>query len=161
MSGKEVASVVETLPDARALAEVNRVIERAVGSWKTSDRVKRAALPSYRYDPFDLPDMRFFVAQDADGRVAGVATLAAVKEGEGLPGLPSRLLHGLFVDPPRTHRGIGRALLNAVEAAAREEGVHALVVRAHIDSQGFFAKAGYEAHASAAYPYAMARRLSG
>lgn len=160
MDGKAVMAVVETTPDARALAEVNRVIERSIGTWTLSERVKRAALTSYFYDPFDLADMRFFVALGDEGSVDGVTTLGAVKEGDGLPGLRSRLLHGLFVDPSRTRRGIGRALLRAAETAAWEEGARALVVRAHVDSQGFFAKAGYEMHARAVYPYAMVRRLS-
>jgi GNAT superfamily N-acetyltransferase len=54
------------------------------------------------------------VAQDGSGEVVGVVwvTLTA------LPGIA--LLHGLFVDPARWKRGIGRVPFEAAVARARE-----------------------------------------
>lgn len=149
----------EEIPDGRALEAINEVIAAAIDNWRLSERVKRAALPSYRYDTFDQADTRFFLARDETGAIQGVATLGPINRGEGLPGTPSRLLHGLFVAPAATGRGIGTRLLATVEAAARAEGAGALVVRAHVEATGFFEAAGYGPHESAVFPHAMVKRF--
>src|SRR5438067_11013160 len=52
------------------------------------------------------------VAQDGSGEVTGVACVTPT----GLQGIA--LLHGLFVDPARWKRGIGRVLFGAAVARA-------------------------------------------
>jgi hypothetical protein len=56
------------------LDAINRVIEAAVMSWQLSERVRRLALPVYRYSTVDLAYLDAVVAEDRHGQLAGVAT---------------------------------------------------------------------------------------
>ena len=47
------------------LGTVNAVIERAVMTWKLPERVKRLAMPSYRYAGYDLKYLHIVVAEDS------------------------------------------------------------------------------------------------
>ena len=46
------------------LGGVNAVVERAVMTWKLPERVKRLAMPSYRYAGCDLKYLHIVVAED-------------------------------------------------------------------------------------------------
>ncbi len=48
------------------------------------------------------------------------------------------------VDPTVHGRGIGRALVDAFEDAAREEGATEIIMDARVTAQPFYAKLGYE-----------------
>lgn len=147
-------------PDAEALAALNRLIERSLWSWALSDRVKRAALPSYRYGPEDLADTAFLTARGADGAALGVATLHTLDRApEADRGPEALMLHGLFVDPDARRRGIGAALLAAAEAEAARRGARRLVVRAQREAADFFRTRGYGDDPAAAYPHSMSKAL--
>jgi hypothetical protein len=58
---------------AADLDAVNAVIERAVMTWQLPERVKRLAMPSYRYGPHDLAHLHLVVADDNVHGIIGVA----------------------------------------------------------------------------------------
>lgn len=79
-----------------------------------------SAPPSW--DAFDagrLPDHRL-VALDLDGAVVGWAAASSVSDRCAYAGV---IEHSVYVDPAAQHRGIGRALLQALLDGAREKGV--------------------------------------
>lgn len=127
---------------AADLPAINRVIERAVLTWKLPERVIRLALPSYRYHPQDLGHMRLLVAETALGDMLGVAALDAAEPGDLPPHKSGLLLHGLYVDPECHGIGVGSQLLHAacLESAAR--GLDGLLVKAQPDAVRFFQSRG-------------------
>jgi len=139
----------EERPGSADLPALNALIERAIGSWAVTERVKRAALPAYRYEALDLADMRFFTLRDERGAPVGLAVVSPL---DGAP--DALLLHGLYVDPIRHRQGLGRRLLQAAEAAVRQSGAARLVVRAQRDAAPFFTAAGF-APADGDYPYTL------
>ncbi|MEQ8603028.1 MAG: GNAT family N-acetyltransferase [Marivibrio sp.] len=139
----------EESPGPADLPTLNALIERAIGSWAVTERVKRAALPSYRYEALDLADMRFFTLRDERGAPVGLAAVSPLDGAQD-----ALLLHGLYVDPIRHRQGLGRRLLQSAEAAARQAGAARLVVRAQRDAAPFFAAAGYRP-ADGDYPYTL------
>src|SRR6266550_7468806 len=89
------------------------------------------------------PDSRVFVASDSDGRVWGwVQTLGhhlLVSEGTAEVG-------GLVVDSRARGRGIGRSLMAAAEAWARERGYARLMLRSNTirtEAHRFYEDLGY------------------
>jgi len=127
---------------AADLDAVNAVIERAVMTWQLPERVKRLAMPSYRYGPHDLAHLHLVVADDNVHGIIGVAAWEQADLRDAPSGRRGLLLHGLYVDPARQRGGVGTALLEAAVAAAREQGYEGLLVKAHADADGFFAARG-------------------
>ena len=124
--------------------QINRVLEQAVMSWDLPDRVKRLAIPSYRYHAYDMNSMSFYLAEDASGEVRGVAALEAIPSSKDQENSPSMLLHGLYVIPECHHRGIGSQLLLAAEEHAQREGFSGLMVKAQAEAKAFFSRNGYK-----------------
>ena len=124
------------------LPAANAVVERAVMGWALAERVKRLALPSYRYHPHDLLHMAGVVAEDAKGTPVGVAMWGDAEARDTPAGQRGLLLHGLYVDPAHQRAGIGSRLLDAVADAARAAGYDGLLVKAQADAIGFFAARG-------------------
>ena len=153
MTDAAALTLREETPTPADLPALNALIERAIGSWTVSERVKRAALPSYRYEALDLADMRFFTMRAEGG---GLEALAVLSPLDGDPG--ALLLHGLYVEPARHRQGLGRRLLAAAEDAARQAGAARLTVRAQRDAAPFFAAAGFET-ADGPYPYLLRKGL--
>jgi predicted N-acetyltransferase YhbS len=141
----QITSQINLRPAEKAdLPAVNKVIERAVKTWKLPERVIRLAMPTYLYTGHDLQHLHIVLAEDSTVGVIGVAAweAAAVRDcPEGRRGL---LLHGLYVDPGQQQRGTGRRLLSAAAAAAREQGYDGLLVKAQADAEGFFSKQGLQ-----------------
>ena len=118
------------------LMAINGVIEAAVMNWHLPERIKRLALPCYRYTNVDLEHLKVIVAERADKDLVGVAAyeISATE----IPGKQTVLLHGLYVRPEVQHQGIGSKLFSTVEAMVLKYGCDGLVVRAHVDAVGFF-----------------------
>lgn len=125
------------------LDQVNRVVELAVMSWQLPDRVKRLAIPSYRYHDYDMSSMTFYVAEDASHQVKGVAALEEVVASLASD-TRAMLLHGLYVVPECHGQGVGKQLLASSEVYALEQGVSGMLVKAQPEAASFFVQQGYE-----------------
>ncbi len=138
------------------LPAINVVIAAALTSWESTERVKRLALPVYRYQQADLDHMWMFVAEGEDGDIAGVAALEEADPGDlPVPGY-GLLLHGIFVKPGAMGAGIGQRLLRAGAGVTRELGYEGLLVKSVRQSMGFFEHCGLEtlkATSGTDYPY--------
>ena len=73
------------------------------------------------------------VAEADDGRIAGFAQLAA---GEGV-------IEGVYVDPDFMRRGVGRALVAALEDEAQRLGIARLMLDASLNAVPFYSALGY------------------
>ncbi len=138
------------------LSRINALIDRAVSSWETPDRVKRLALPVYRYSSEDLTHMWLMAAESRDGRLLGVAALEEADEKDLPEPGPGLLLHGIFVDPDAMGLGVGRVLLETSAGIARAMGCSGLLVKAVRQSRGFFERCGLVACPAVCdtdYPY--------
>jgi GNAT superfamily N-acetyltransferase len=131
-------------PAPSELPAVNAVVEAAVMGWALPERVKRLALPAYRYDGSDLEHLDFVIARSAaDGQVLGVAAWERADPAACPEGRDGALLHGLYVAPGAQHGGIGSALVGVVLAAAAAAGREGVLVRAQRDAEAFFQRQGF------------------
>lgn len=115
--------------------------------WDLPERVKRLALPSYRYDEHDLAHLDLWVAQISTA-IVGVVALEPADTRDLPDGQRGLLLHGLYVHPDYQHRGIGRQLLQHAEQQVRERHLDGLLVRAQRAAGEFFAAQGMQALAA-------------
>lgn len=76
------------------------------------------------------------VAQDNSSEVVGVVAVTPTM----LQGIA--LLHGIFVDPARWKRGIGRVLFGAAVARAKGIKAGALMIYAEPSAEGFYKRMG-------------------
>lgn len=60
---------------------------------------------------------------EEDGRLIGFAEASVRNYAEGAPAGPAGYLEGIWVEPERRRRGVGRAMLAAVEGWARRQGL--------------------------------------
>ena len=125
------------------LEAINAVIEAAVMGWRLPERIKRLALPSYRYTEVDYEHIEFVVAEIADRGIVGVAGCEIADPGE-VPGKQALLLHGLYVLQDMQHKGIGTKLLQAVETLLSKYACDGLLVKAQADAIGFFEHQGMQ-----------------
>lgn len=121
------------------LAAVNRVIEAAIMSWELPERVKRLALPGYRYQQHDLDHLDIAVAVRG-GEIVGVVAVETAAVRDAPAGRRALLLHGIYVLPGEQRRGIGSRLLHAAGQMARARGFDGLLVKAQAGAGGFFEK---------------------
>ena len=126
------------------LEHANRIVEKCVQGWDLTDKIKRLSIPSYRYNQSDFDYLMMFAAYDQQQKLVGVLALEydlAVT----LPGRRSGLLlHGLYVDPAFQHAGIGSKLSEFAVQQSIEQGFQGIWVKAQVDANGFFEKAGFE-----------------
>lgn len=125
------------------LPAVNAIIDAAVMTWELPERVKRLALPVYRYNTQDLDFLELIVALDSDGHSRGVAGLEPADAAEAPASSQPLLLHGIYVLPDWQRCGIGRRLLQASAAAARRRGFDSLLVKAQAGAEAFFRHQGF------------------
>ncbi len=76
------------------------------------------------------------VAQESSSEIVGVVAVMTTP----LQGVA--LLYGIFVDPARWKRGIGRVLFRAAIARAREMKAGALMIYAEPSAEGFYRRMG-------------------
>ena len=119
------------------LDAINAVIEAAVMNWRLPERIKRLALPSYRYTNIDYEHLEILVAEMIDTGIVGVAGCETADPDE-VPGQQALLLHGLYVRPDAQHQGIGSQLFRAMETLVRKHKCDGLLVKAQTDAVGFF-----------------------
>ncbi|MET0789412.1 MAG: N-acetyltransferase family protein [Cellulomonas sp.] len=91
---------------AAGIATGHATFESAPPSWEAFDAGR---LPAHR-----------LVALDDDGAVVGWAAASSVSDRCAYAGV---IEHSVYVDPAAQHRGIGRALLQALLDDARDKGV--------------------------------------
>lgn len=125
------------------LDAINVVIEAAVMNWQLPDRIKRLALPSYRYTPIDYEHLEIIIAETTEQEIVGVAG-CEMAEPDEVPGKQALLLHGLYVKPEFQRQGIGSQLFKAVEALILKHDCDGLVVKAQTDAVEFFESQGMQ-----------------
>lgn len=130
---------------AADLPALNGVIERAIATWPLPERVKRLALPSYRYQPHDLDHLHLVAAADAGGIAIGVAAWEPPHPRDLPAGRRGLSLHGLYVDPAHQRRGVGSRLLDAATDAAQAQGLAGVLVKAQAAAVAFFEARGLQA----------------
>jgi len=121
----------------RDLDAINAVIEAAVMNWNLPERIKRLALPSYRYSNIDYEHLEILVAETVDEGIVGVAA-CEIADPDEVPGLRALLLHGLYVQPNVQHQGIGSQLFRAMEVLVHKHKCDGLLVKAQTDAVEFF-----------------------
>jgi GNAT superfamily N-acetyltransferase len=119
------------------LAEINRVVESAVLSWRLPERVKRLSIPAYIYSAHDFTHMSVMVAE-VQRRIVGVTAWEAADSRDVPTGMTGLLLHGVYVEADWQRKGIGSQLFRAAEKAAGKEGYRGLLVKAQAEAAGFF-----------------------
>ena len=122
------------------LDAINQIIEQAVMGWRLPERVKRLALPSYRYNELDLKYLTLIIAE-RDNSIVAVAAWDRDSH-EGPKDRNGLLLHGIYVHPEHQRSGIGGRLLTEVENVAREQKMDGVLVKAQNDAVAFFLARG-------------------
>jgi len=90
------------------------------GLWPTADAAEmRSELPDYLGQPVGRCAL---VAEGSDGQLCGFIELSLRNIVDGCDSTPVGYIEGWFVDVDSRKRGIGRALVAAGEAWAREQG---------------------------------------
>lgn len=104
-----------------------------------------------------IADGSYFVAEAADGRLAGAggwSNRRALHGGHVLGGTGERIdpateparIRAYFVDPDFARQGIASAILTACEAAARAAGFASAAMGATLTGAPFYARRGYVEH---------------
>jgi N-acetylglutamate synthase-like GNAT family acetyltransferase len=143
-SARPELEVVVRTAQRRDLERINRVIARAIDSWRITERVKRICLPLYQYQADDLDFFQVFVAENQHGDLLGVAATEDGESADGRAGPAVINLHGIYVDPTYHGRGAGSCLMQKVEQIASIQGYSALLVKAKADATGFFARLNFD-----------------
>lgn len=139
----QLEEITIRLAGAQDLNELNRVVEQAIMSWRLPERVKRLALPSYRYSELDMQHMEILVAVEPNKALIGLAAWELSDKQDDLDEGPAILLHGIYVLPKYQRHGIGSHLLGMVEETARSAGLSGILVKVQSDAVGFFRAKGY------------------
>ena len=132
------------------LAAINTVIEQAIESWPTSDRLKRLAMAPLQYREVDLQDFEFLLCYKAHACL-GVAAwqpsvpqqTAVAKGAADAENAKAMLLHGLFVSAQAQGRGIGGLLLDELTRRVRREKLSSIQVRVERFSTSYFEQRGF------------------
>ncbi|MFW3170812.1 GNAT family N-acetyltransferase [Geodermatophilus sp. CPCC 206100] len=126
--------------DAAALAALSRaaIEQSAAGHYSPTQLAAWAARRSEEAHARYLATTTVLVAE-LDGAVAGFASVALTAVGGLVPGEVDQL----FVAPSAAGRGVARALLTAVESAARAAGLASLTTHASWRAAPVFERMGY------------------
>ncbi|WP_171231224.1 GNAT family N-acetyltransferase [Ruegeria sp. HKCCA4812] len=105
--------------DAPAIARItNAIIRESLITFTTDERSATQIT-----EDITARGTGFLVAEH-DGHVVGFATYAPFRAG---PGYAQTREHSIQLSPDARGKGVGRALMQALEAAARTDGAHVLV----------------------------------
>ncbi|WP_073908180.1 GNAT family N-acetyltransferase [Streptomyces sp. CB00455] len=110
------------------------LVRRSKAYWGYGPDFLDACAPELRIRPDEVTARRIVVAQDAGGRVLGLASL----EGSA----PRAALGLLFVEPRAIGRGVGRLLYRDALRRAVDLGVRRLVIDADPHAAGFYRAMG-------------------
>jgi putative acetyltransferase len=128
------------LEDARAFLEIHHAAVRGLAPRDYSPDVIDAWAPMPILDEHvervrSNPDGEMRLIAERDGRIVGIGCLIA---GNGE-------LRACYVAPEASRRGVGSAIVGAIESAAREQGIAHLDVDSSVTAEPFYAVLGYEA----------------
>jgi len=120
-----------------------------VADWSEWRRMRRALWPHDTAARHEVemaawlarPDAAVVVCGRELGGLCGFAEVSVRSYADGCASSPVAFLEGWYVDPDRRGSGVGRALVGAVEAWARERGLQELASDALLDNE-----AGQRAH---------------
>lgn len=119
--------------EAEALCALCR---RSKAHWGYDAEFMRLSEPSLTIAPASIGKGRVVVAETADGRLQGVASIEPMQhEGD------FDLAH-LFVDPEAMGTGVGRALFEAATARAKAEGARRLAILSDPNAAPFYERMG-------------------
>lgn len=105
--------------DAPAIARItNAIIRESLITFTTDERSTTQIT-----EDITVRGTGFLVAEH-DGQVVGFATYAPFRAG---PGYAQTREHSIQLSPDARGKGVGRALMQALEETARTDGVHVLV----------------------------------
>lgn len=146
MTPPQVTLREATFADTESIADVHAASIRELGPAAYDDRQVRAWLsnvPPDRY-PLEDPDHHVVVAEPEDSdnvKIAGFGVLDYHADGrDDLIGE----IGAVYVHPDHAREGVGRAILTALESAARDAGLEALVLTASRNAIDFYRRQGYE-----------------
>lgn len=124
------------LDDADAICAVHRASILGICSSRYSEREIAAWIGLLTPDKYlePLRTLVMFVAESG-GEVVGFGQLN--------PGLS--LVQAVYVHPGSARNGVGRALLEHLEEAARQQGMTHLALDATLNAESFYERAGYRA----------------
>ena len=109
-------------------------LDKALAAWDTMKQ--------------QLPGARVLMASRCDGMVLGTLTLVVMPMlGHG--GAPSALVEDVAVHPATQRGGIGRQLIEAAMAIARDAGCYKLALSSHLrrdEAHAFYEALGFERH---------------
>jgi GNAT superfamily N-acetyltransferase len=108
---------------------------RSKAHWGYDEAFLRQSEASLTIDAELIATGLVLVAEDADGRIAGMASLAPLADGV------FDLLH-MFVDPEAIGRGAGAVLFRAIAALARTRGAKRLSILADPNAAAFYTRMG-------------------
>lgn len=130
------------LSDAGAVSRVMRASIRGLarGTYGARTIARWSSLPPLYHAWAMTAGGETYLVAERRGRIAGYA---ALRRGE---------VTALFVRPGAAGRGLGLALLRAVERLARRRGVRALFARAALGAVGFYERAGFRRAGTARVP---------
>lgn len=125
--------------DAALIARIwNVIIRDTLATFTTAEKDAGALAAA-----IDVEPQRWWVAESA-GQVAGFACFFQFRGG---PGYAHSMEYTIHLDAAARGFGLGRALLGAVEAAARADGAHSLyggVSGANPEGQAFHERVGFQ-----------------
>lgn len=152
-----------TLADRPAIKDLIAASARGLSREDYPAATIEAAVASvYGVDTDLILDGTYYVAEGG-GELAGCGgwsrrrtlfggdQFAARDSGELDPATEPARIRAFFVHPARARRGVGRAILAACEAAAREYGFRALELMATLPGVKLYAACGYEGGGRVAY----------
>jgi GNAT superfamily N-acetyltransferase len=151
--------------DEPALRELIARSIRGLGSADyTPAQIDAALRGAFGVDTSLIDDGTYYVAQTAAGQIVacggwsrrrtlfGSDARAGRDESRLDPRTDAAKIRAFFVDPAHARRGLGRALLDASEAAARRGGFTAFELMATLPGARLYEQCGYLAGAPTSYP---------